>query len=158
MGKALTALANFKVDPANAVPTWKVVFLDEFFWDVGELDAKVFGIWHKSVEIEVFYVDGSEVCSLSGEDTVEEQLDKFERGRVGANDAWIADSIAADGDTGAVRVILLRTNLADNRGVADLLALVGWDVLVVNEEEGVGACHLLTIWHRAKSNALAQAT
>jgi hypothetical protein len=57
-----------------------------------------------------------------------------------------------------MQVILLRTNLADNRGVADLLALVGRDVLVVNEEEGVGACYLLTIWHRTRCNALAQAT
>ncbi len=158
MGKAVIALANFKVDPAIAVPTWKVVFLDEFVWDIGELDANVFGIWHWSVEIEVFYIDGAGPCSLSGEKTVEEQLDGFERGRVGANVAWIADSITTDGDTGAVRVILLRTNLADNRGVADLLALVGHDVLVVNEEEGVGACYLLTIWCRTRSNALAQAT
>ncbi len=158
MGKAVTALANFKVDPAIPVPTWKVVFLDEFFWDIGELNANVFGIWHWSVEIEVFYVNDAEPCSLSGEDTVEEQLDKFKQGRVGANVAWIANSITTDGDTGAVRVILLRTNLADDHGVADLLALVGWDVLVVDEEEGVGACYPLTIRGRTRSNALAQAT
>ncbi len=112
------------------------------------LNANAFGIWHWSVEIDVFYVNGAEQCSLSGEDTVEEQLDKFERGCVGANVAWIADSITTDGDTGAVRVILLRTNLADDYGVADLLALVGPDVLVVNEEEGVGACYLLIIRRR----------
>ncbi len=158
MGKAVTALANFKVDPAIAVPTWKVVFLDEFFWDIGELNANVFGIWHWSVKIEVFYVNGAEPCSLSGEDIVEEQLDKFKKGCVGANVPWIADSITTDGDTGAVQVILLRTNLADDRGVADLLALVGRDVLVVNEKEGVGSCYPLTIWHRTRSNALAQAT
>ena len=149
MGKAVTALANFKVDSAIVVPTWKVVFLDDFFWDIGELNANIFGIWHWSVEIEVFYVDGAEPCSLSGEDTVEDQLDKLEQGRVGANVAWIADSITTDGDLGAVQVILLRTNLADDRGVADLLALVRRDVLIVNEKEGVGACYLLTIWRRA---------
>ncbi len=158
MGKAVTALANFKVDSAIVVPTWKVVFLDDFFWDIGELNANIFGIWHWSVEIEVFYVDGAEPCSLSGEDTVEKQLDKFEQGRVCANVAWIADSITTDGDTGAVRVILLRTNLTDDSGVADLLALVGWDVLVVNEEEGVDACYPLAIRRRTQSNALAQAT
>jgi hypothetical protein len=37
-----------------------------------------------------------------------------------------------------VGVILLRANFTDNHGVADFLALVGWDVLVVDEEEGVG--------------------
>ncbi len=140
------------------VPTWKVVFLDEFFWDIGELNANVFGIWHWSVEIEVFYVDGAEPCSLSGEDNVEEQLEEIERGRVGANVAWIADSITTNGDTGAVWVILLRTNLADDHGVADLLGLVGRDVLVVNEEEGVGACYPLTIQRRTQSNAFAQVT
>jgi hypothetical protein len=130
LGKAKTALANFKVDPAIAVPTWKVVFLDGFFWDIKELNVNVFGIWHWSVKIEVFYVDGAEPCSLSGEDTVEEQLDEFERGRVGANVTWIADSITNDGDMGAVRVILLRMNLAEDCGVADLLALMGRDVCV----------------------------
>jgi hypothetical protein len=149
LGKSITALANFEIDPAILVATNKVVFIDEFFRDVGELDAYIFRIGHGRVQIEVFEADGAEASTFSGEDTVEEELDKFKQGRVGADIARIADSVAANGDTGAVRVILLRTNLADNHGVADLLALVGQDVLVVNEEEGVGTCYPLTIWRRA---------
>ncbi len=158
LGKSITALANFKIDPVVLVATHKVVFIDEFFRDVGELDAYIFGIGHGHVQIEVFEVDGAEASTFSGEDTVEEELDEFKQGRVGADIAMIADFIAANGDTGAVRVILFRTNLADDHGVADLLALVGRDVLVVNEEEGVGTCYPLTIWHGAQSNALAKAT
>ncbi len=158
LGKSITALANFKIDPAVSVATNKVVFIDEFFRDVGELDAYIFGIRHGRVQIDVFEVDDVEASTFSGEDTVEEELDKFKRGRVGADIARIADSVAANGDMGAVRVILFRMNLTDNHGVADLLALVGQDVLVVNEEEGVGTCYPLTIRRRARSNPLAKAT
>jgi hypothetical protein len=158
LGKSVKALANFKKDPAISVATNKVVFIDEFFRDVGEFNAYIFGIRHGRVQIEVFEVGGAEASTFSGEDTVEEELDEFKQGRVGANIARIADSVAANGGTGAVRVILFRMNLADDHGVADLLALVGWDVLVVNEEEGVGTCYPLTIWRRAQSNALTKGT
>jgi hypothetical protein len=158
LGKSITALANFKIDPAVLVATNMVVFIDEFFSNVGELDAYIFGIGHGRVQIEVFEVNGAEASTFSGEDTVEEELDEFKQGLVGADIVSIADSVAPNGDTGAVRVILFRTNLADDHGVADLLALVGWDVLVVNEEEGVGTCYPLTIRRRARSNALAKAT
>ncbi len=156
LGKTVAALANFKVDPAIAVPTNEVVFLDEFFWDVGGLDANVFWFWHRGVQIEVLEVNGAEPCTLSGEDTVEEKLDKFKQGRVGANIARITDSVTANGDLGSVRVILLRSNFTDNHGVADFLALVGQDGLVVDEEEGVGTRYPLLHWRRAGTNALAE--
>jgi hypothetical protein len=156
LGKTVAALANLKVDPAIAVPTNEVVFLDEFFWDVRELDANVVWFWHRGVQIEVLEVNGAEPCTLPGEDTVEEKLDEFEQGRVGANIARITDSVTANGDSSSVRVILLRLNFTDDHGVADFLALVGRDVLVVNEEEGVGTRYLLLCWRRARTNALAE--
>jgi hypothetical protein len=156
LGKTVAALANFKVDPAIAVPTNEVVFLDEFFWDVGELDANVFWFWHRGVQIEVLEVNGAEPCTLPGEDTVEEKLDKFEQGRVGANIARITDSVTANGDSGSVRVIVLMSNFTADHGVADFLALVGQDVLVVDEEEGVGTRYPLLCWRRAGTDALAE--
>jgi hypothetical protein len=155
LGKPVAALANFKVDPAIAVPTNEVVFLDEFFWDVRELDANLFWFWHRGVQIEVLEVNGAEPCALPGEDTVEEKLDEFKQGHVGANVARITDSVTTNGDLGSFRVILLRLNFTDDHGVADFLALVGRDVLVVNEEEGVGTRYPLLCWCRARSNALA---
>jgi hypothetical protein len=49
-------------------------------------------------------------------------------------------------------------DLADDHGVADFLALVERDVIVVDETEGVGTCYLLAIWRRAGTNALAEMT
>jgi hypothetical protein len=158
LGKSVTALANFKIDSAVLVATNKVVFIDEFFRDVGELDVYIFRIGHGRVQIEVFEVNGAEASTFSGEYTVEEELDEFKQGHVGADITRIADSVATNGDTRVVWVILFRTNLADDHGVADLLALVGQDVLVVNEEEGVGTCYPLTIRRRAQSNAFAKGT
>ncbi len=85
-------------------------------------------------------------------------LTSLRKGRVGADIAWIADSVAADGDAGAVWIVLLRTDLTDDHGVADFLALVERDVVVVDETEGVGTCYPLAIWRRAGTNALAETT
>jgi hypothetical protein len=130
LGKSITALENFKVDPAILVLAREIVFLDELVRDVRELDANIFGIRHRSVQIEV----------------------------LGAHIARIANPVAANGDTGAVRIILFRMNLTNNHGVADFLALVEPDILVINDVEGVGTRYPLTSWSGARSNALAELT
>lgn len=158
LGEAITTLTNFEVDPAIAVPPNEIVFFDEFIRDIGELDANIFGIGHRSIEVEVLQVDGTEPCALSGEDTVEEQFDKFQRCGVGANIARVADPVATDSDTGAVGVILLWANLADHHGMADFLALGGRDVLVVDEKECVGTFYPLFGWCSPRANALAEPT
>jgi len=43
-----------------------------------------------------------------------------------------------NGDSGAVRIILFRTDLTDDHGVTNFLALVAWNVIVVDDEEGIG--------------------
>jgi hypothetical protein len=138
LGKSITALANVKVDPAVLVLAREIVFSDEPIQDVRELDANIFWIRHRSVQIVVLEIDGAEPSSFSEEDTVEEELDRFKQGCVGAHIARIANPVATDGDMGAVRIILFRTYLTNDHGVADFLALVGRDVLVINDVEGVG--------------------
>jgi hypothetical protein len=71
LGKSVTALANFKVDPAILVSAREIVFIDELVQDVRELDANIFGIRHRSVQIEVLEINGAEPSSFPGEDTVE---------------------------------------------------------------------------------------
>ncbi len=66
LGKSVTALANFKVDPAISVSAREIVFLDELVWDVRELDANIFGIRHRSVQIEVLEINGAEPSSFPG--------------------------------------------------------------------------------------------
>ena len=50
MGKSITALANFKVDPAISISAQEIVFLDEFVQDIREFDANIFWIRHRSVQ------------------------------------------------------------------------------------------------------------
>ncbi len=59
---------------------------------------------------------------------------------------------------GAVRIILFRSNLTNDRCVVDFLVLVGWDVLVINDVEGVGTHYPLTTWSGDRSDALAELT
>jgi hypothetical protein len=158
LGKTITSLANFKVDPTITILTGEVVFFNELRRYVRDLDADVFRVGHGSVKVEILQVDGAEPCTLPGEDAVEEKFDEFKGGGVGADVARVANPVATNGDTGAVRVILLRANFADHHGMTDLLALVEGDVLEVDEEEGVSTRYPLTGWRRSRTNALAEPT
>jgi len=82
-------------------------------------------------------------------------LKKFKQSGVRANDARIADSVASNGDMSSIRVILLWTDFTDHHGMTNLLALVERNVLVVDEEEGVGTCYSLFRWRGTRANALA---
>ncbi len=56
----------------------------------------------------------------------------------------IWDGVAANGDARAVGVVsLLWSDLANNLGVGDFSAAVGWDLVIGNGEEGVGAFDML---------------
>jgi hypothetical protein len=58
----------------------------------------------------------------------------------------IRDVVATNGDAHTVSVIsLLRLDLANNLGVGDSPAALGWDLVVQDGEEGVGAFDALTI-------------
>ncbi len=58
----------------------------------------------------------------------------------------IRNVVAANGDVCVVGVIsLLWSDLANNLGVGDFPAAVGWDLVIGNGEEGVGAFDLLAI-------------
>jgi hypothetical protein len=57
LGKAIAALANFEVDPTVVVTTSKLVLLNEFRWDIGDLDAYIFRVGHRRVEVEVLEVN-----------------------------------------------------------------------------------------------------
>ena len=52
----------------------------------------------------------------------------------------------------------MELNFADNFGVGDFVSAVGGDVLVVDDEEGIGAKNGLTYAIGAGSNALTQVT
>ena len=103
--KAITALANFEVDPTIAVSIGKLVFLNEFCWDVCDFDVDILRIGHWGIEVEVLEVDGAESRSFAREDTVEQQLEEFKGRGVGANISWVTNTATADGDTGTIRIV-----------------------------------------------------
>ncbi len=147
-------MANFKVDPTVAVTTRKLVLLNEFRWDVGDLDADIFWVGHWRVEVEVFEVNGAEARSFVREHTIEEQLEEFKGCSVGANIPREADAIASDGDASAIRIVCIRPNLTNDHGVADFFLFVGRYVMIVNDKEGVGACNPFGIGGGPRANSL----
>jgi hypothetical protein len=57
LGKAITALANFKVDPTIWIATLKFVLLNEFRRNVCNFNADIFRVWHWSIKVEVLEVN-----------------------------------------------------------------------------------------------------
>jgi hypothetical protein len=69
---------HFKVDPTVADKIFACVFINEFFGDVGDLDADVFWSTQGGVEIEVLEIKGGKASIALEEYTVDEEFDKFE--------------------------------------------------------------------------------
>jgi hypothetical protein len=156
LGKAIAALANFEVDPTVPVTTRKLVLLNEFCWDVRDLDADIFRVGHWRVEVEVLKVNGAEAHSFAREYTIEHQLEEFKGPSVGANIPRVTDVIASDDDASAIWIVFIRTNLTNNHGVADFFSFVEWYVMTINDEEGVGACNPFGIGGGPRANFLTQ--
>ncbi len=119
------------------------MFIIELVWDVQDFDADVFRLRHGSVKVEVLKVDGAKACTFLREYTVEEELEKFQGCCVSTHIARLADAVATNGDLCMVRVVLLRTDVTYNHGMAYFLALVRWDVVVVDAKERVGTGYRL---------------
>ncbi len=141
LGKAIAALANFKVDPTVVVSTCKLVFLYEFRWDVRDLDADIFRVGHWRVEVEILEVNGAEARSFARDHTIEHQLEEFKGRSVGANIPRETDAIAFDGDASIIRIVFIRMHLTNDHGVADFFSFVGRDVMIINDKECVSACN-----------------
>ncbi len=63
---------------------------------------------------------------------------------------------APNGDSGAIGIVLFRTDFADDKRVADFLTFVHWDVIDVNEKKCVSPGDLLGIWHGSCPDTLAE--
>ncbi len=131
LGKAITALANFEVNLTVTFATFKFVFLNGFCQNVCNFNADIFRVRHWGIKVDVFEVDGAETYTWAREHAVEKQLDKFKGCSVGSHVTQEADAIAADGDAGAIRIILFRPHITYHHGVADFLLFMGWDVVIV---------------------------
>ena len=93
------------------------------------------------MEIEIGDVEGAELGTSSGEDTVEHEFDEFKRGGFGAYVTWVADAVARYCDSGAVGIVLFRPDLANYIAVADFFETIRRYVCEVNDMEGVGSIY-----------------
>jgi hypothetical protein len=155
LGQAITALANLELDPTITITTLKFVLLNEFRQNVCNFNADIFKVRHQCIEIEILEVDGAETCAWARKQDVEKKLDKFKGRSVGSHVTQEADAIAADGDAGAIRIILFWPHFTYHHGVADFLLFMDWDVVVVDKKEGVSACNLFCVGGRTHAYALA---
>jgi hypothetical protein len=156
LGKAITALANFEVNPTTTLATFKFVFLNEFHQNVCNFNVDIFRVRHWGIKVEVLEVDGAETCAWTREHTAEKQLDEFKERGVGSHVTREADVIPADGNAGAIRIILFWPHFTYHHVVADFLSFMGWDVMIVYKKEGVSACNPFCVGGSTRTNALAQ--
>ena len=117
-GKAVATLGDFEVDPSITVQPCELVFINELVWDVQDFDAKVFQLRHGSDKVEVLMVDGAKACTFLREYTVEEELEQFQGCCIGTHIARVADAVATNGDSCAVRVFLVWSDFTYYHGMA----------------------------------------
>ncbi len=138
LGETVYATAHIKVDPGVAGDLVELVLVNEFDGDVCKLDADVLWTVKRGVQIEVLEVRGGKPGMTLGENTVDKQFDKFNGAREGTYISGIHDVVSANGDACAFGIVsLLWSDLANDLGVGDFSAVVGWDLVVGNGEEGV---------------------
>jgi hypothetical protein len=155
LGKAITALTNFKVDPTVMIATLKFVVLNEFHQNVCNFNMDIFRVRHQSIEVEILEVNGAEMYAWAKKHAVEKQIEEFEGRSVGSHITLEADAVAADGGAGAIRIILFRPHFTYHHGVADFLPCMDRDVVIVYKEEGVSACNPFCVGGRTQAYALA---
>ncbi len=83
LGETVHATAHFRVEPGVTGKLVELVLVNDFLGDVRKLDAGVLWPVKWGVEVEVLEVHGGKPSITLGENTVDEQFDKFNRARGG---------------------------------------------------------------------------
>ena len=110
------------------------------------------------VQAEVGDVKDCKLGAFAREHTVDKDLEKFKRAGGGVDVAWVVDLVSTNGDLSAFWILLVGIYFSDNFGVGYFFSTVGRYVIVVDEEEDIGAKDAPTCAIGAGSNDLAQAT
>jgi hypothetical protein len=85
----------------------ELVLVNEFLGDVRKLDADVLWPVEQGVGTKVLDVHGGKPSITLGENTVDEQFDKFNLARGGTYISGIRNVVATNGDARAVGVVSL---------------------------------------------------
>jgi hypothetical protein len=77
LGDTVRATAHFEVDPGVTGKLIELLLLNQFVGNFCNLDADILWPVKRGVEIEVLEVHGGKPSIMLGENTVDEQFDKF---------------------------------------------------------------------------------
>ena len=135
----------------------EVVLVDEVLWDVGELDLRVLRVVERGREVEVRDVVGDELGPFAGDDAVEEDFVEVERSGFSSGITCVLAMFSNDGDTSAVRVVLLGAEFANDGCDGDAFEAIERDVAEVDRAEGIGTFDALAGAGRVFAEALAEA-
>ena len=142
LGKTIHAADAADVYPSIRCGLFmELIFLNDFLRDVTEFDLCKFGSFEWCHEVEIGKVDAHKTCAQCGNYTVEEYLDKEERGRVGADAFRIVDEVASHGCMGATGFLLFNANGAYKFDVGDIFEAVAGDFSFGYEFNCVGTLY-----------------
>ena len=80
---------------------------------------------------------------MVGEDTVDDELDKFDGNSRGFKIPWVNNPVAANGDSSSAGVIFRGVYLTHNFFVSDLFSSIHKYVFIANDMEGVSPSNTL---------------
>ena len=102
----------------------EIIFLNEFLGNFREFYAHMLRSIHWVLEIKVFYVKADKARIFLRQDTVNNDLDEVEVTFGCAYIAWVVDGDTRDSDTCTIGILLLRSDLTHNHGVAIFFLLL----------------------------------
>ena len=92
-------------------------------WYVRHVESHVLGVNHSCVEVEIFDVDGHEMCTFGGDDTVEENLGGKHVGH-GCAAARVNNSVATNSEVDVIWVIFLRLVICTDSSIRDVFTAI----------------------------------
>ena len=115
-------------------------------WYDVELYFDVFMPVQRSAEIEVGYIETGKLSIWRGECAVDEEFNSLEGGSTGAGVTGVCNTIAPNGDAGAVWVRFMWADLTYDTRVGDVLPAINRYVGKAHGHECVGAPATRFVW------------
>ena len=78
------------------------ILVHDVVGEIAQFEPHVFVALHGGVEVEILDVDGHELCTGGGNDTVQEELDHHEVHGWGATFTGVVDPVSANSEAGLV--------------------------------------------------------
>ena len=100
---------------------------------------------HWGVKINVFHIKAGKLRSMTGNDTVYNDIGKFEGSCGGFYILWINHSVANNGDSIPVGVVFMGEYLAHYFSISHLISYVCSYILISDDPESFSSIYLLFI-------------